>query len=139
MSVESIERKRRRREERRLSESACQSKGCTGIAPPGLNLCPPCGSKQVLGQYSAWRQRFFDLYGCTCACCGSTADLTLDHVNGDGSEHRGKYGTSGGNYRIFRDAVRANDPTRFQALCLQCNLSKGNRATCQRHPSGGRK
>lgn len=65
-----------------------------------------------------------------CACCGETEIefLHIDHVNGDGADHRrrvkaetGK--TLGGTGMLYwlRDN---NYPDGFQVLCANCNLAK---------------
>jgi hypothetical protein len=38
------------------------------------------------------RERVFGHYGSVCACCGTAEDLSIDHVNGGGSEHREQVG-----------------------------------------------
>ena len=38
--------------------------------------------------FAQLRVAVFQHYERSCACCGSTDRLTIDHVNGDGQEHR---------------------------------------------------
>jgi hypothetical protein len=71
-------------------------------------------------------------YGRICACCGSAEDLSIDHVNGDGIEHReavwGDRRISSYHFYLW---LRANDfPEGFQILCRTCNHSKGRTRRC---------
>lgn len=64
-----------------------------------------------------------------CACCGEAhiEFMTLDHINGDGKEHRAKVGHGPAMYRW----IIANDyPPMFEVLCHNCNWSKGIRGYC---------
>lgn len=86
------------------------------------------------------KRQVMDAYGGHCACCGETelTFLTIDHIDGDGAEHRremaaerGSGGTRWGQagaptYRWLRDH---GFPTGFQVLCANCN--------CGKHWNGG--
>jgi hypothetical protein len=80
---------------------------------------------------AGWRSRLkaavFAHYGAACACCGSTADLQIDHVNGDGKEHREQVGRG---TQMYRWLARNGFPPGFQTLCRKCNTSKGAGAAC---------
>lgn len=68
-------------------------------------------------------------YGNKCACCGETTPefLGIDHVNNDGSAHRKEMGTPA----IYLWLAQHDYPQgRFQALCWNCNLSKGFFGMC---------
>src|SRR5208282_3239645 len=65
----------------------------------------------------------FNYYGWYCACCGSNTVLTIDHVNGDGKEHRKKLSKS--HTTLYRWLVKRKFPPGFQTLCRSCNSSKG--------------
>ena len=74
------------------------------------------------------RMQTFEAYGGqVCACCGEEGYnfLTIDHINGDGAQHRRDMGTprvSGASlYRWLRDN---NYPGGFQVLCWNCNCGK---------------
>ncbi len=81
-------------------------------------------------QYNAWRRSWeqkqrsdiHDMYGHCCAGCGESerAVLTLDHVLGDGAEHRRLRKRH--NHRVLRDALRENDPSRYRILCMNCQF-----------------
>ncbi len=79
--------------------------------------------------YEASRQAVFDHYGTKCACCGSATRLTIDHVNGDGSEHRKEIGAKGST-RMYRWLISNGFPDGFQTLCGSCNRSKGKGERC---------
>lgn len=73
------------------------------------------------------RRRCMEAYGgLICACCGERefAFLTIDHVNGGGSEEAKKSRTP-----IYVRLRRAGYPPGYQILCYNCN--------CGRHRNGG--
>jgi hypothetical protein len=77
------------------------------------------------------RTDVYDHYGWACACCGSTEDLTIDHVKGDGGAHRKELGLDGSGTKFYR-WLRANGfPAGFQTLCRACNRSKAGGTECQ--------
>lgn len=65
----------------------------------------------------------FNAYGgYACNCCGETIKefLTIDHVNGDGAEHRRQLKN-----RNMYSWLKKNDfPSGFQVLCWNCNLGR---------------
>lgn len=73
-----------------------------------------------------WRAAVFEHYGKACACCGESEDafLTIDHINGGGSQQRKKIGT------MYRWLVRNDFPPEFQTLCWNCNAAKHIRGCC---------
>lgn len=88
------------------------------------------------------RERVLAHYGNSCACCGSTEDLSIDHVAGDGAEHGdllfGSKRARG--YRFHLWLVRNDFPEGFQVLCRPCNHSKAKTDRCwlrhDRFPEG---
>lgn len=64
-------------------------------------------------------------YGNKCTCCSETilAFLTIDHIYGDGHEHRRKLNLGGGTdfYLWLR---KNNYPEGFQVLCFNCNCGR---------------
>ncbi len=83
------------------------------------------------------RQAVFDRYGWTCACCGATENLTIDHINGDGKEHRAADGLGKGSHKFYRWLVANNFPEGFQTLCGVCNRSKFTGERCRLHIAEG--
>jgi hypothetical protein len=91
------------------------------------------------GYRDALREKVLGHYGRACACCGATVDLTLDHVNGDGAQHRLElYGDSqgAGGTRFYRWLIRQGFPPGYQTLCRRCNLSKGKSEFCRLDHAG---
>jgi hypothetical protein len=90
-----------------------------------------------LASHARWRRAVrksvFDHYGWTCACCGSADGPAIDHVNGDGGEHRAQIGIVGGgaSERVYRWLIANGFPAGFQTLCRPCNSSKQNGPACR--------
>ena len=66
-----------------------------------------------------------------CACCGDDhlEFLCVDHIYGDGKQHRKESGFIGGE-RLYRWIKRNSFPKGFQILCMNCNYAKGNGRVC---------
>jgi hypothetical protein len=98
---------------------------------------PAEARKRVARQHEVIRKAVFDHYGWSCACCGSTERPSIDHVNGDGGEHRRQLG---GKTRspllVYRWLIKNGFPEGFQTLCMPCNRSKGRRDRCRLHFDG---
>ena len=79
------------------------------------------------------RGAVFAHYGTKCACCGSTKDLSIDHVNGDGAEHRRELlgATHQGSKTFYRWLIKNNFPKGFQVLCRPCSSSKRDGERCR--------
>lgn len=60
-----------------------------------------------------------------CACCqeSNVEFLTIDHIDGGGTQHRKEIGHSSG--RIYRWLRDQNWPMGFRVLCMNCNYSIG--------------
>ena len=82
-------------------------------------------------QYHAqMRAAVLDHYGRECACCGTADDLSIDHVNGDGKEHRAEIAGSGSGSHMYAWLIRNGFPDGFQTLCWPCNRAKGQDDRC---------
>lgn len=83
---------------------------------------------------AAAREAVLNHYGRVCICCNSTKRLTIDHINGNGGEHRRelfgseKNASSGAFYRWL---IKNNFPDGFQTMCQPCNASKRNGERCR--------
>ena len=77
----------------------------------------------------ALRTAVFGHYGRECACCGSTAALTIDHINGDGAAHRLAL-SRGGGVPFYFWLIESGFPEGFQTLCVSCNSSKAAGTRC---------
>lgn len=96
--------------------------------------------EKVKAQGQAYRDKkraeVLAAYGGKCACCGEDGEpfLTIDHVNGNGAEHRrqlnnGKWRTVSSD--IFYGWLRRNNyPEGFQVLCYNCNCAKRTEKVC---------
>ena len=76
-------------------------------------------------------------YGAFCQCCGEEAFefLAIDHVDGNGNDHRRKLkaGYLLGEEKVwgFYNWLRANNwPKGYGVLCHNCNMAKGLYGTC---------
>jgi hypothetical protein len=76
------------------------------------------------------RSAVLDHYGRACACCDSTDRLEVDHIAGDGRQHRAELGVSSGS-QFYRWLVVNGFPDGFQTLCVPCNRSKSNGPQCR--------
>lgn len=76
------------------------------------------------------RDAVFGHYGEVCACCGASREfLTLDHIDGNGHEHRKAIGSSGG-VAFYRWIIRNGFPPGYQSLCWNCNCAKAMYGIC---------
>lgn len=76
----------------------------------------------------------FGHYGSACACCGDTGNLSIDHIDGSGAEHRANLAAAGATnvtgQAFYRWLVRNAFPDGYQTLCVPCNASKGIGEAC---------
>jgi len=81
------------------------------------------------------REAVFDHYGRVCACpgCGATSNLSIDHLNGDGADHRIEIWGSqrGGGSTMHWWLVAQGFPDGYQVLCMRCNQRRGRGAACR--------
>jgi hypothetical protein len=75
------------------------------------------------------KRTVIDAYGGRCACCGETelTFLTMDHVNGDGGEHRRQLGSRTVPHNWY---IANGFPPGFQVLCANCHLGKTILGSC---------
>lgn len=66
-----------------------------------------------------------------CACCGENhiEFLSIDHMDGNGSQHR-KALKIGAGIEFYGWLIRNNFPEGFQVLCHNCNIAKGKNKIC---------
>jgi hypothetical protein len=79
------------------------------------------GDKQ-LARYRSIRSTVIFFYGNKCAICGEEEyeKLTIDHIHGQGNQHRKEMTTNITDY-LFNNKVNMED---YQVLCYNCNCSK---------------
>jgi len=122
-----------------------------------LKHCHGCGQDKPRDEFSRNQSRckscrkranqqlratVFDRYGDACACCQSTANLGIDHVDGNGRAHRDElFGRGGGRasgYEFYVWLIKSGFPEGFQILCGPCNASKQKGPSCRLdHAAGG--
>lgn len=95
--------------------------------------CKDCCAELRRVSDAAARAAVFGHYGTSCACCAATEDLSIDHVNGDGAEHRAELF---GNERsagvvFYRWLIAERFPPGYQTMCRPCNRSKGDGPACR--------
>ena len=66
-----------------------------------------------------------------CACCGESdvRFLTIDHINGNGSQHRKSSGCGTG-ATFYNWLIKAGMPEGYQVLCYNCNLARTWHGKC---------
>jgi hypothetical protein len=72
-------------------------------------------------------------YGGKCACCGETEEafLQMDHIDGNGNEHRRQIEKEKGGRVPMTYWLRQNGfPGGFQVLCANCNMAKWRLGKC---------
>jgi hypothetical protein len=79
------------------------------------------------------RDKVFGHYGMSCVCCGTSENLTIDHVHGNGAAHRAELGQDGSGYQFYLWLVREGFPDGFQSMCKPCNSSKWTGERCRMH------
>jgi hypothetical protein len=83
------------------------------------------------------RDAVLEHYGRICACpdCYSTESLGIDHIDGNGRQHRlelfGNNAWKSGAVRFHYWLIKNNFPPGFQTLCGRCNTSKGTGERCR--------
>lgn len=76
--------------------------------------------------YERLKYLVFEHYGFQCEICGESdfSQLSIDHINNDGSQHRKELSMNGGGLNIYSWLIRNNFPPGFQTLCIKCNHKK---------------
>jgi hypothetical protein len=80
-----------------------------------------------------YKDAVLEHYGRACACCQSTRNLGIDHINGGGGQHReelfGQHRRAGSRFNFW--LIKNNFPPGYQTLCSPCNTSKGTGDRCR--------
>ena len=139
------ERKRHReRKHQRLTDGKCSN--CGRPHDRGskclCSICAPKFAKSAKAHQRRIKEAVFNAYGGpVCACCGETIFefLTIDHIDGGGTEHRkqlrnGDGYSGGGGYRTYRWLKKHNYPPGFRVLCMNCNFAIGMYGACPHNP-----
>lgn len=97
-------------------------------------MCPDCAYARLLlrvrWENDQRRRRILDHYTHGEMCCADCGEdnlrfLTIDHIAGDGAEHRRLLRLKGGNV-LYKWLERGDFPSGFQVLCYSCNCKKGD-------------
>ncbi len=124
---------------------SCNRTDCTNSAEAGRRSCSSCRERersyeQRCKDRIAWNGRqtrrrlrvlVFDAYGgAVCACCGEDRYefLTIDHIAGNGAEHRRKNVKAKND--IYHWLKKEGFPPGFRVLCMNCNFSLGYHGYC---------
>lgn len=78
-------------------------------------------------------------YGKKCNCCGEAniQFLTIDHLKGNGNNHRKKlFKHNVGGVHMYRWLIKNNFPEGYSVLCMNCNWAKRYGDACP-HELGG--
>lgn len=100
-----------------------------------LRVCHDCRRQRTREWAYRVRMQVFTHY-CKgtpcCACCKEThlEFLTIDHIDGNGAEHRRNLNTSS----ICRWLIKNNYPEGFRVLCMNCNFCLGVFGYCAHDP-----
>lgn len=73
----------------------------------------------------------YEKYGNKCVCCGEKEIefLSMDHVNGNGNEHRRSISKSA-KILPYSWIIKNKFPSILQILCMNCNFAKGKLGYC---------
>jgi len=75
--------------------------------------------------YESVRNKFFDMYGGCCSCCGESERefLSLDHVEGQiGKKKEG--------HKAYRTAIKELRLDKYRILCHNCNQATKHGKIC---------
>jgi hypothetical protein len=115
---------------RLTNANLCSS--CGKAAPIAFyRTCQACLDKQTERRLLIKRQ-IMAAYGSVCACCGESRlpFLTIDHINGNGNEHRKELNGRGCGEIIYRWLIKNDYPKGYRVLCMNCNFAIGHFGFC---------
>lgn len=77
-----------------------------------------------------YKNRFLDMYGDCCSCCGESIKdfLTIEHKQGQ------QKATRRTGLVAYRDSIKEYRPDLYDVLCWNCNCAKGHLGYCPHHP-----
>jgi hypothetical protein len=87
----------------------------------------------ILSYHQRRRLLVLNQYGAQCTCCGEVENkfLSMDHIDGGGSQHRKALKRAG--TRFYKWLVDEGFPKGYQVLCHNCNMAKGFYGQCPHH------
>lgn len=103
-------------------------------------ICKDCERLRKKQNRVALKIETISQYGGLCACCGEKKIefLTIDHIDGNGAEHRKSIGLDYGSdektvagHNFYRWLKNNNYPKdNYQVLCFNCNYAKHVYGVC---------
>ena len=104
--------------------------------------CNACAAEYLAARHARIKTAVFRHYGEECACCGSSENLTIDHVRGNGRQHMARIfahrfvwnGSGFLDWLVKHDfpvECERGGEFELQSLCYRCNTSKGTTEACR--------
>lgn len=92
---------------------------------------PDLVREQTRSSYIKTKYEVIGYYGGKCSCCelDDLDVLSIDHINGGGSEHRRMLRATGKSFS-YRYLKKEGYPLGYQVLCMNCNLAKSLYGYC---------
>lgn len=119
----------------------CMSCGRSPAGPQSQTRCESCRIKDNQRnklERTRLKARVFAAYGPICICCkeNELKFLTLDHVAGNGNQHRKEARLFGDTF--YRWVIKSGFPRSLQVLCYNCNCGRyRNEGTCPHETNRG--
>ena len=114
--------------------SKCHNCGKTNDRLPHLlcSICNPKVQEQQRRKHGRLKLAVITHYGGVCICCREShiGFLSIDHINGGGTQHRVRIGG-----HLYEWLIKNNYPEGFQVLCLNCNFAKHLYGRCPHQDS----
>ena len=110
----------------------CNACGIASRTPDG-HYCKPCRSAKQRERRQKIKDEVFAHYGANCDCCNesTSAFLAIDHIEGNGRQHRQSVVSGGGSNAFYRWLITEGFPEGFRVLCHNCNVGRFvNGGTC---------
>jgi hypothetical protein len=127
---------RKRKYEANKDAGICTNCGCRPKSDSSLrcDVCNVIIRRSSSAYHDRVRRAAFEAYGgFSCVCCGETEEmfLSLDHVNGDGAQHRRHIAAQSGSNSLYVWLKKNGYPPGFQVLCMNCNQGRHrNKGVC---------
>lgn len=80
-----------------------------------------------------YKGKVLDHYGAKCSCCNeaNTRFLSVDHIDDNGHDHKGRGKHRYKGETLYRLLVRLGFPAGIRILCFNCNIGRrNNKGTC---------
>lgn len=89
---------------------------------PHRGLAPIYAATHSSAIQQEYRRQVLAAYGNHCVCCeeATTAFLVMDHIDGEGNQHRRELRTNA----IYPAIISEKFPNKYQILCRNCNWGK---------------